>query len=674
VKKKAANISQELILHKMATIAAINDGQEAAINRRLKSYVHFTEVIIGELERQGKTEIFNHLPIGRQLFSDIYNIAVSSFKKGDRGAIEATMFVPTELQMLAIKHDNHSLFLRTIGFHTGFLYEAYEVTKIDVQKAIMDIAWRRLGDFANYLFSSLAKGLDQERAMQYVYGILWTFAELIKITLDHNDVEEYEKITKAFLKTFEWIEYRELETWDKEYFNNEIEKYRNIILIGLGAWIAKRNVEGTLDSDKLLKFYEPIFNRFRNIRELSEHYLLAVESETKFQWHNWILNELPEGDAHSVSYSRWLSYVYCLIGINLTPFKEVDGGDFEKLNDSDLPKMNRFLGFKFDELKKTCKEIGEQQNKWTTTIPASKLDNWEMFVELNEIAINNYEKEKLEIIIASELNGGKVNEYKSAVLKGWEENAWLDSMLMENGCVQIGEAEEGSTYAAFHMRVPKEAFMEKQDTMWVGLGLQEGRRLGLSVAENLLNELIEKGKDNIITCSLDEIGIRLDEVLKGMEEEGHKAQVLISMGDYKLQMKIGELKTFVPQWVLEQNKQKLPYYIGTLGIVPVFHKQVRGESSILILNIDKLGVYHVYQPRENRMGNLLISIKEIDEAQITQILQKVLDEKKEKGEEVKDEAEERRAIEKDVLIFIGHKSELEIKDLESIRILNVREQ
>jgi hypothetical protein len=406
---------------------------------------------------------------------------------------------------------------------------------------VVDRSWRRLTDFADYYLPKMTATQDRNIREQYTTDLIWRFGDLLKVTLDNNDLESFGIIGREFNLLFQNLEIKGLSKEDSLLLEAFTKKERLLVWFGMGAWILRsyklkdeRRLPGypdlkLIDIKNIPLFFEQVARNFPNIGQLAEVYMDALSSQYKRPiWRWWLTETLPTKQVNEISTDRWLKYFYAVMGVRLSQTGTP--------STSDIPKPFRDLQFLLKDIQEIIGQIKVEQSKWSDLLPKlqekSLVENsdktfWDYFISANKLAIDEWNRLNEEEIIASPINDKSIEKFKEDCLKSWQEHSWLVTVLTELGCRIDKVAEADSIYSALDFSFPKEAFIASNDTRFIGLGSDEGSSLGRSVSANLL-ALIKKAALNVGNSDKESMLNQTSDLIKKMSIPNSNIVVFLS--------------------------------------------------------------------------------------------------------------------------------------------------
>jgi hypothetical protein len=506
--------------------------------------------------------------------------------------------------------------------------------------------------------------------------IVWTFNDLLKVTIDHDDVDSYVNIGRELDRLFEWLRYTTEVPWQSQEVRQEVDRQRQLVWFGLGSWLTRasvveprktiaQEVKQTVSALDLPTLLQPVTAKYSSIRDLSQVYVNALQSEDRLVWDQWILEGLPEGEVHSVDFPRWLTYFYCLQGIKLIPL--TDGAA------ADVPIADKHLKYRLDDIRAICEAIGSSPSKWVRIVTSEQLANWKAFVTLNEQAVALYERHLQNRIIESPLSEARLTEYKEEFLKGWNSSAWLDYLLRSHAKVIRQPAGAGTKYLALNFRMPKEAFVDVQEAKWVGVGSQNGENLIRDVTSQYIDKLLEVTESSRAQATVSDVPRLLRMKLGDMNGAGVSPQVIIIIGGYDLEDEILRNGGLIPWWSPQCPSLGFEFndYLGVIREIPVFRNRKKGGSSILLANLGLMGEYVICEPQRDSYQGFLIRIRVLDPSEMDQLAEKEMSECRERGEPERSREEIIRSLKQEVEVFAGFKGELSITQPDCVHRIDV---
>jgi len=679
-----ADIYQELEWHKIATLRAIETGHIPMAERRLDSYVLFSKIFLRELDargikftsKQARSVSYLDWPFAVQVIQHVHEVVLAALDTGNRQMIATVLYQPIRFMKMSVRTADFLFFKRVLRVYPMAIARSYNLPPGDVKSQVVDLSWRYLFEFSNLAFPELSQELDRPTATMFLSDIVWTFNDLLKVTIDHDDLDNYIKIGRELDRLFDWFRYATKVPWQSQEVMQEMDRQRQLVWFGLGSWLTRANViepkeavlyeaKQTVNRLHLPEFLQPVTARYNRIRDLSQVYVNALQFEDRAVWDQWILEGLPEREVHSVDFPRWLTYFYCLQGIKLILPTGSDAAD--------MPIADKNLKYRLDDIRAICQVIGNNPSKWIRIVTNEQIANWESFVNLNEQAVALYERHLQNRIIESSLSEAKLAEYKEEFLKGWNSNAWLDYLLKTHTKVVRQPASVDTKYLALYFRMLKEAFVDVQEAKWVGIGSQNGENLVRYVTSQYVDELLHICESSRIQSSISDLPHLLSVQLDDMTKAGVAPQITIIVGDYHLEQQLIENNTLVPRWSPECSTPKFEFsdYVGAIREIPVFRERRKNEASILLANLKLIGEYIIYEPQKDSYQDFLIRIRQLNQSEMDKLIEREIEEnhKSDKPERSRDEII--RSLSQEVEIFAGFKAELNITRPDCVRRIDV---
>jgi len=674
------SIQKELELHKLATIRAMETGQEELTRRRLDLYIHLAEAFLDELTKRGikydrkqASEVSSlDWPLLSEITQHVYDLIVAAVNTNNSRIISIAAYTPIKFLKLSLTKGDFLFFSKILPVYPAILWKSYRLTSEDVKAQTAELSWRYLKEFADLILASSSHNLSQDKALVFINDILWKFNDLLKITIDYADEATFREIVYHMNKLFDRVHYEKGTSWQLEEVSLQIQKQKQVILFGLGSWLVRtiinkpeipripgirRERAKQISPDQISSFFQPILGSFPNIKNLSEIYFDALENDHDSTWDGWIIEGLPEGEVHTIDFRRYLTYFYCIQGIRLTPpagQKWVD-----------LPMSQRQLEYQIKDIGEICKSISTNVTQWDKILNPNQISNWQGFVDINETAVSIYRRSREDEIIASSISKKRITAYQEEVLKAWSSSGWMDYLFRKYGRIEKAVAGDNSTYFAIYELRPKESFLEITDTSWVGFGSSDGRVLGRDLSRNILDFLLNSIQSTEVSHSLQELTEIIIKYLSESRNTENYPQAIIIMGNYTVESSLLSSGHLIPSWSVQTLKLNVDNYIGTLNDIPVFLETDPSLSAVLLVNFNRLGIYKIYSPPTDNYDDVKIIINELNENEIENQATKELEELSKKRES-KSKEEIIRKLKQNVKVFVGYKYELIIQNIDGI--------
>jgi len=686
-------LERELAQHHIATLRAIETGRAELAERRLKAYVTFAQAFLDAANKRGitfsldaaRSVSFMDWRIPTLIMDHAFEGVLATLKTNDRELISSATLIPFQLMKMSVEKKDFLFYRRASQIHSAILSTSYLVnTKLE-KEIIAELSWRRLRDFAHFYLPKLTAGYDEDTRKQFASELIWRFGDLIKLTLNHNDTSNFALIGREMDSLFHDLHIFGLSQEDALSLETFITQERAIIWFGFGAWIMRsylsRNASKQpgypdprlIDLTHLPVFFEVIAKEFSNIKQLAHVFEHALGYEySSSTWNSWLMETLPEGQAHWINFRQWLIYFYTVMGIRLSKTGTPDTGD--------IPDPFRDLEFWMNDIRKDMEEIKADQQNWSDFIPQLSIERienevddtfWDYFISANEAAVKERKRQREDEIIASPVTPQRINEFREECIEGWNQRSWLVKVLSDIGHRVDRKADAETKLWSIDELVPKEAFIESSETHYVGLGREPAMILGRDTTKNLLSTL-DNVAQNAGEISIVDTVEKISEIASSISTD-ISSLAIFSTGDYNLRRQLMTIQSLSPRWTQATPRFDFHEYFGDFGNIPVFFIHSDESSHIMITDLKKAGKLEWFIPEENNVNGLYIKITEIDKEEANRVIDnqpKFL--QSEDGSERTREAAIRDLLLK-VRIFVGVKIELEITNPEAIKKISIVE-
>ncbi len=419
-------------------------------------------------------------------------------------------------------------------------------------------------------------------------------------------------------------------------------------------------------------FFEEISRKFSSINQLARVYIGALSRENiSSPWHSWEMETLKEGEVHSINFRRWLIHFYTTMGIRLSK----EGSP----SIDDIPDPSRDLELWMKDIQENVANIKTEQQNWAPLIPQLSIKPvekefnetyWDYFLSANETAVEEWKRRREDEIIASPIDPKRVTTFQEQCLEGWNQSSWLVKVFSDMSQVFEKQAETGTTYWATNELSPREAFIEKSDIHYVGLGSNEGATLGRDTTKRLLS-LIDSSAQDAGTVNIDNIIEKTLELVTLMSADTSSLAIIL-VGDFDLHRKYLEKEGFSPRWLQTDPHFTFHEYLGDLDNVPVFFIHNRQSSYTTIIDLVRVGKLIKYFPTENNVFGMQIKVTEIDEPAANRIIESQPKFLEDSDGTIRTREVAVRDLLLKVGIFVGIKIELEIEAEDAIKKISVK--
>lgn len=685
------DVERELAQHHIATLRAIETGRVELAERRLKAYVTFAQAFLDAANKRG---INFSLDASRSvsmmdwrtpilIIDHAYDGVLAALKTSNQELILASTMLPILFMKMSVEKKDFLFYRRISQIYPAILATSYSIDTGQEKELMAGRSWRCLRDFARYFLPKLTAEYDEEIRRQFTAELIWRFGDLMKIAMDHNDSSNFAVIGREMDSLFHDLEFFGFSQDDASSLEAFAEQERLLIWFGFGAWILRSFISKNtqqepgypnprmVDPMHIPAFFEVISRKFLNIKQLARVYIDALAREhASSPWHSWEMETLPEGQVHSINFRRWVTYFYTVMGLLLSKTGSP--------STTDIPDPFRDLGFWMKDIQENVAKIKTEQQNWAVLIPQLAIEPveknvddtfWDYFLSANEIAVKEWDRHREDEIIASPIDPQRVKTFQEQCLEGWNQSSWLVKVFSDMSQGFEKQAETGTTYWATDELYPKEAFIEKCDTHYIGLGSREGATLGRDTTTSLLS-LINSRAQDAGTASADNIIEKTSEIVTSMST-GTSSLAILLTGSFDLERKFLAKEGFSPRWTQTNPRFTFHEYLGDMDNVPVFFIHIKQSSYITVVDLVKVGKLVRYLPTENNVCGMQIKVTEIDEAEANRIIEnqpKFL-------EDADGSIRTREAAVRDLLlkvrIFVGVKIELEIEAPDAIKKISI---
>lgn len=692
------DLERELALHHAATLRAIETGRVELAERRLKAYVRFAEAFVEAAAKHGvrfspdtaPSVSFFDWPTAMQIIRHAWDGIAAAVKSDSEELLLVATYLPIEFLRMSVRQKDFLFFYSMLRFYPYILSLSYTTSVVETKGLIIDRSWRHLREFADFFLVELTAHYDEETRQQFVSQLLWTFSDLLKVALDHSDVETFGTLGRETNGLFDALHLDGMSRREAAELTRCINSERRLIWFGLGAWLLRshvlRNSPRTpdhpdprlVDPSKIGALFQQVSANFSNLRALAATYLEAhTRPPGRSNWNGWLMETLPERQVHSLNFGTWLAYFYIVQGLRL--------GRTGTPAASDIPTPHRELQFRMQEIETTLDHIQQQPEGWATLLPVpaatsavegAGLETGEglrdraiYFLAVNNIAVTEWKHRREDAIISAPLDDSQLALFREECYKAWSEGAWVARLFAERGCTEERAAPPDSTYMACHFTMPKEAFISERDIEYGGFGGNVGSALARDVSESVLKQL-----RSVIAASepvsLDKVVDKTLTQIAEMRDAGLQTLVIVS-GDFDLEDAFGNDQRFMAKWREQGRQSDIHTYFGKLDGTLVFFQADDPEQDVIVLDLAEIGSLVRYVPPNDSYHELLVRVRTVDEEHASNIIEKQPERLNAKDGTNKSREEAVRELLLQVEVVVGVRLEFEVKDPQSGRLIPI---
>ena len=681
------DVEREIAQHHAATLRAIETGRVELAIRRMKAYVKFAEAFLDAATARGiavspDASFFDwRTPI--QIIRHAYKGILAAVTSGNSELIRAGASIPIQFMNMSVQKKDFLFYRKISAIYPAILSTSYTMDTARGRELIIDRSWGYLRDFAEYFLPKLTAHHDEKMRIQYTSELLWSFGDLMKVAVDHNDTNTFETIGIEMNSLFEYLEIHKLAEDIREELEAVIARERALIWFGLGAWIMRSFIlAGTnrepgqpdpklVDLSQIPTFVDSITRNFSSIRQLAKVYEEAVKRDYgSSRWEGWLMETIREGQVHAIGFGMWLTYFYVVVGLRLSKTGRLTAGD--------VPESFRELEFSMKNIREKIEVIKAEQQKWEDLIPWLKIKptvetvdttHWDYFLSANEAAVKEWTRRREDEIIASPIDPQRIETFKEQCLKGWYASAWLVKVILNMAQQVNATAEAGETYWAVHQRFPKEAFIATNDIEYIGLGFDQGATLGRETNEKLLAQIESSARGKELSGASLSIHEAM-ELIRAMTSK-NSSVIAVIKGNFEIEKQLLGIPGFSACWTQTNPRFTFSEYLGDMNSIQTFFLYDKQVAQITIADLSRIGKLIWYVPQEYNVEGLLIRITEIDKEKANRLV----DEQpkfmlNKDGANLTRELAIRNLL-LDVDVFVGVKIELEINDYQAIKKIQI---
>ena len=303
------DLERELALHHEATLRAVETGRVDLAENRLKAYVEFAKAFLDAAAKRevrfsaqaSRSVTMMDWPTPTQIGQHAWDGVAAAIRSGNRKMILAAAYLPVRFLDMSVRKEDFLFYWKMLRMYPYILSLAYSSDQTGTRELIVDLAWRYLREYSAYSLIGQTKNTETETRNKYLTLVLWTFSDLLKVAMDHSDVETFGLLGRELNLLFDGLQAYRLRDSELEEMMKLINTERSLIWFGLGAWVSRSHVlsetkqapgqpdQKLVDPSQITAFLEVIAPNFTNIRDLSWAYLKAQDRQFHgSHWENWL--------------------------------------------------------------------------------------------------------------------------------------------------------------------------------------------------------------------------------------------------------------------------------------------------------------------------------------------------------------------------------------------------
>lgn len=651
MKAKGKELRTELGYLRDNLIEGIHEGKTSSVKDGLDMYEELISTFIKKMKEHGspydKKRTMQELATFERGWSeiewirdDLRQIIDATIITENIHVIHDVLYFPLHLASLAFLEGDYYIFHQFINWVPYCYGASLGVKDPKVQELIVDRCWRWLREIVEFIIRPEIEGTltveEIEKEYEFLAGITLVFNQLFKRTFDKRRLDHFKKFLQGFRSIFkdqedqnpldeaneiQWrlegsqlteeerINLKKELSLKKKYIDglNDLKQRKALILYGLNAWILHHYDAGSLSLENFKSWHENI-GSFGNLKETWELYLKARDHEIgrELSWDWWEIDEHlddhPEGWVGEVGFENYSQSLCCLKC--LEALKELTMDQRREVSIPLSPEILYLAGGENSPFGQTLKQIEGQTEKWIPIIGNDGVAAIPSFREILERSLEAQRQEDIRILIGAELSDEKIKEVKQNILKEWRKNAAVRDIIKTYRIYEyVNVPPEGKDFFVINQIHPKEIYIKESRISTHGSGSHFGRSLADGENELVLSTLISSLPSFADkTISREDTLQAINEVLAKLEESGLNPIILI-------------LKSWSTRRAIEGSEdfKKLvgvnnsPRSIGNYRNRPVFSLHYRGSPVVLILDMQKIGIWRQYKPKRIFAEEELIS-------------------------------------------------------------------
>ena len=666
---------RDLALHYESTMRAIETGRIDLARRRLMAYPVFAESFLKAAADHGvqfsesaaQSVSLADWPTAIQLEAYSHKGIEAAIRSQNVELISVAAYIPFQFLEMSVRHKDFLFYSNMLRVFSSILTLAYDSSLVSVRDRIIEHSWRPLADFCKYSLLRITD--DYDLTARYASLVLWTYSDLLKVTLDHGDPDTFKVLGYELNHLFDNLAIRGPQIDGTTSLSQLLSSEKRLIWFGLGAWVVRSNAlcgtdmrpgqpdQRLVDLSLIGRFMEVIGANSSRLRTLSETYSQAlIRKYGALRWEQWILQTFRDRTIHAIDFDRWLTSYYSLCGLRMV----IEGRE-------EVVFPHQQLRFQVREIESFLREVEQAPQKWVDFVPMLQTvplrrerelsvgQAIERFLEANRLAVQEWERDSEDQLISAPLDDSRISRFKKECYAGWRSQNWIEQLLQRNEQVSEPGSCPDDVCKHFLGLAPKDLFAGDPGDISFGLGQGYGSQLADEVNRYLLSTL-EARCQEVQPVEMNDL---LQEVLGCISHQ--EDTVVIVFGTFDLESHFLACDDFIPYWSEATPMFSFNVYLGRLGNTPVFIQPEDDSNRVVVASLRDLGtLLHYVSANDDYMG-LRISIIPIDRREAARLISErpeVPPEALSEGIRIDYEEEIRRLL-LQVQVYIGAKLEWE---------------
>jgi hypothetical protein len=454
---------------------------------------------------------------------------------------------------------------------------------------------------------------ERERAMRLGRALFLRINTILKLALEDGDTNTFRELEAKWASLFEdEMGYVQSGERQGEATPPSLGSYRLVLVLGLAMWSARLHAKSdpseTVDEDSRIEILLILASRFESPEAIliahEEAMVREQDDERGVPWSTWFTHDAGEG-AHLIPTESELLFTTLLLLIGRSDF-DLDGVEL---------KASAWQRHPAQDIKAALGRLREEAARWSAVfeLPAEPGDeveegsDWNSRVDqleakLKEAAETAEEQRRAEIR-AAPLDGGKVEEFRGAILAEAREGRLIRDLFAVQGSLHKRDERPEGERIVIPQLLSKGLFttttyVHGLEAMARNIGRQTRASEPHALAEALEGVQIEPFEGDLAT--------RLREAVAEMVEGERPATLLLIPKSWRLREALGLRPWGRPEPI---DSELVPLarrseFAGIFEDVPVLDAVGVGSERVWLLNLPAVASYLEW-PSERESGYLL---------------------------------------------------------------------
>lgn len=570
------------------SIEAIKSAQTARLVDLLKVYTHLAETFLEQMtalqtlhsfsaarhESQSLVGGWNEL---KWIKDDLAEIHHRGCRSEDLIIAREVASVPFGIAYAAIRARDHLIFNQFVSFAQRLYSSARSAEDKDVRKLLFDRSWRHLTELADYgvawelqhiQYGENAQAL--ETVSDFGTTILLNFQELLKTSLDQEEVADFGAFAQASLNLFGHLRLERFEN-----IREKLTSQKRQMLFGIASLILEKLLENPYN-DFLKGCLGSVAGMFMNdVRETTKVFNDVYQDSTQelWGWHWW--TKIPEQGGFVGGPTPRLIDFYCYLLVKICSNLDVDK----------ITGMQVMLGrdILFDlqnqgRIVTTLHEIANAREKWGNLVPEEWLHRIPSLETLFERLVSSQKRDDEDRDIDAVLSSFKIREFKNAFTGKFRESSGLRAIFgafnaFKDETTAFRSNQSGPRWG-LNLLNDKKAFAEDSGYPCKELGESFAWQFSVSESASALEAILARLQPCACpdTRSIEE---KVRKMIESLIDTGNKPRLILAGLDVKQLMELEKSASFIPKWHTKKTVwNDIPNFEGMLTAgkeeIPIF--------------------------------------------------------------------------------------------------------